>query len=127
MSDLIDERKRLANELADLLCQAGFKARIWMGDYQGRVYLNDYGKDIKAYFQIDPELESYCNTRTTKVTDLATASEQLGLALKVYSNAQQSHKWIVNRCKQIKHAIMTRLVEVGFCTDVCENWQQVIL
>ena len=99
--------------LEEALKEAGFKARQWKGF---RIYLNGYGRDIKAYIELDePD---------------AAAPEDLyeGCVLKVFSNAAQSTRWRVNRAKQVKHDIALRLNAVGITTGpVCEHWQDIIL
>ena len=88
-------------ELRDRLNANGFKAAIWQ---DRRIYLNGYGKDIKAYVELDEPL------RERNPQD-ATDTLYSGCALKVYSNADQDRKWLVNRAKQVKHALMIRLAE----------------
>ena len=93
------------------LIEAGFKAAIWQGR---RVYLNGYGRDVKAW--IEPE-----------VPDAPAPNDiYAGCSLKVFSNCDQSHKWLVNRAKQMKHLIMQQLADSGIVKDeICQSWQDV--
>ena len=110
-------------QLTNFLNDNGFKARPWR---EFRVYLNNYGKDIKAYIELDEP--------TAELGD----DEYLfnGCALRVFSNAAQSRAWLINRAKQVKHGIMCELDTVndksnfalfGEKVETCENWQDVIL
>jgi len=81
-----------------------------------RIYLDGrFGADITAYYQFDD----------------ATAPAQpdifAGAALKVFPNASQTEKWLVNRAKKIKHGIMMDLLEAELIEDCCEDWEDVIL
>jgi hypothetical protein len=104
--------------LAARLNEAGFKACIWKAS---RIYLNGYGRDMKCCIMFDdPDADAATLTGPMGLFD--------GAALKVYSNADQSHAWLVNRAKQVKHVIMLQLEEAGVITGpVCETWQEVIL
>ena len=96
----------------------GFEAKTWKDQ---RIYLNGYGRDIKAYITFDDP------THDLNVED---ESDTLfaGCGLKVYSDCEQSRSWLINRAKQVKHSIMLRLNELNIIPwEVCKNWQEVIL
>tara|TARA_Y100001938_G_C7840717_1_gene305978 strand:- start:122 stop:442 length:321 start_codon:yes stop_codon:yes gene_type:complete len=99
-------------ELTAKLNSAGFKANIWKGF---RTYLNGYGRDIKAYFDFDD-----CDSR-----DWENLLD--GVVLKVFSNANQSTAWKVNRSKDVKFQIMNELKRAGFVADVCESAEEVLI
>ncbi len=97
-------------KMEEVLKSANIKASQWKGI---RVYLNGFGKDVKAYFEFDnPFAESPDN-----VFDET--------ALKVFSNCNQSKSWKINRSKQVKHTIMVKLEQAGLVDGVCETWQEV--
>lgn len=98
--------------LESKLNESGLKAKAWK---EWRIYINGFGKDIKAYFQLDEPLSD-------EPVDLLD-----GVALKVFSNANQSYNWKLNRSKQVKHKIMTKLAEAGVVDQACDTWQEVIL
>ena len=99
-------------ELTAKLNTAGIKANIWKGF---RVYLNGYGRDIKTYFEFDD-----CDSRDwDDVLD--------GVTLKVFSNANQSTAWKINRSKEVKFQIMNQLKRVGIIKEVCESSSEVVL
>ena len=93
------------------LRNAGFNAKAWQ---ERRIYLNGHGRDINAFFEFDTPQQS-CGD----VMD--------GVALKVFSNANQSKAWKQNRVKQIKHQIMQRVQDAGLVDSVCETSEQVII
>ncbi len=104
--------------LTEALNANGFSAKIWKGS---RIYLNGYGKDISAYITLD-------------WPDAPATDGRLfdGCALKVFSNADQTGAWKVNRAKQVKHNIMTALYDegngiTGYFEPPCATWQEVIL
>lgn len=101
--------------LANLLCEKGFKARYHLPTC--RVYLNGYGRDISAYFELDPDGSQF------------DPNDPLhGTNLKVWSNSYQSQAWLVNRCKQVKHSIMLAIKRTGLVScEVCQRWEDVIL
>ena len=101
--------------LESALKAAGLNAKAWKGC---RIYFNGYGKDIKAFIELD-QPES---------TDFEYAYQ--GCALKVYTNAENvSGKWAINRVKPIKHELMKAIYAAGVCGDMeapCENVDDVI-
>lgn len=99
----------LANELK----KAGIKAKVWLGY---RIYLNNLGRDIKAYIELDYPGEA--------------PGDNLfhGCSLKVYSVCDMPKVWRINRAKQVKHSLMLQLAECGIVKhDVCSDWREVIL
>ena len=93
------------------------QANIWK---DRRIYLNGFGRDIKAYFHWDFETQSEPHHPQE---DLFTFS-----TLSVFSNCQtQTHKWRVNRAKQVKHGILMDLKNAGLLESCPENWEDVIL
>lgn len=114
MNNLEKQTKTHCEQLTKFLCQHNFIARSWLGF---RVYLNGYGKDIQAYFEID-------------ATDNEFLSDQplSGTNLKVWSTCKQHPNWLLNRCKQVKCQIMHDLKNAGiFNGEVCENWREIVL
>jgi hypothetical protein len=99
-------------KLEAVLQQIGLRANAWKGC---RIYINGYGRDIKAFFHLEHPAEE--------------AGEDLleGVALRVFSNANQPMRWCVNRAKQVKHSIMLSAKDAGLVDDVCDDWQQVVL
>jgi hypothetical protein len=104
--------------LAEQLTEAGFDVKIWRDQ---RIYLNGYGRDIKAFIRFDhPTIPA------------AECDDELGLwagaGLDVRSDANQTQQWLTNRAKQVKHSIMERLVEMEvYPGPICERWQDVLL
>ena len=98
-------------ELTAKLNTSGLKANIWKGF---RVYLNGYGRDIKAYFEFD-------DSDSRDWVDVMD-----GVALKVYSNANQSNRWKIERAKEVKYQIMNQLKRAGIVEEVCK-WGEVVL
>ena len=97
--------------LEDKLNDSGFNAKIWKGF---RIYLNGFGRDIKAYFEFDePESQDY-----ESLLD--------GTALKVYTNANQSYKWKINRSRKVKFQIMNQLKQFGIISEICEDVSEVL-
>ena len=96
------------------LVKAGFDAKIWKDQ---RIYFNGQGRDIKAFIQLDEPMEPLDDS----VTLLS------GCALKVFSDCEQDRKWLANRAKQVKHALMVQMFDAGIATQPCERWQDVIL
>ncbi len=80
-----------------------------------RIYINGFGRDIKAFITFDdPMAEDYPHLMH-------------GAALKVYSDADQSGAWLMNRRKQVKHEIMLGLKSSGVLPPdftVCATWQE---
>lgn len=109
--------------LTAFLNRHGLRATAWQNR---RVYLNGYGRDIKAYIDLDDP-----------TADVEGSYLFAGAALRVFSNANQNSKWLANRAKQIKHSIMLALAEADEASDgalfgplgrdVCEKWEDVIL
>jgi len=104
--------------LSASLNAAGIKGSVWR---EQRIYLSGHGKDIKAYIIFDDPLR-----------DAADCTGPMGLyagcALRVFSDANQSRKWLVNRAKQVKHNIMAEMVLLGIAPGpICEDWQDIIL
>ena len=102
--------------LCDAMKTAGMKAAKWDNR---RIYINGYGRDIKAYVQFDEPW-----------TDADECTGPMGLwagcALKVYSDSDQSRQWLINRAKQVKHEIMLALADAEIILgDVCITWQEV--
>ncbi|RIK91787.1 MAG: hypothetical protein DCC73_15100 [Proteobacteria bacterium] len=109
--------------LTAFLNDHGLQAAAWQNR---RIYLNGYGRDIKAYIDLDDPTA-------------AAAGSYLffGAALRVFSNADQNGKWRANRAKQIKHSIMLAMAAADEASDgalfgplgreVCEKWEDVIL
>lgn len=108
--------KKQIEELEKVLNESKIHCKNWKNK---RLYFSGLDKDINAYLTFDePEQEA----------------EHLlaGTSLKVFSNAEQSPKWLANRAKQVKHIIMLKIQETGVTHsgkpfEVCENWQDVIL
>ncbi len=102
--------------LCEKLNESGFEAKIWRNE---RIYLNGYGRDIKAYFLLfDPE-------DVPPDSDWALLD---GVVLKVSSHGDKSAKWLLNRAKQVKHAIMLDVHACGVGAEhPCESWQEVDL
>jgi hypothetical protein len=100
------------NELLKVLSVAGFNAKIWKGY---RIYLNDCGRDISAYFELDE----------SDATDWHHVLD--GAALKVFTNVHQSKAWKMNRTKEVKHRIMKRLKLHGVVQAICRSEKEVIL
>ena len=100
---------RQIDELEKFLNDNGFSAKQWK---LGRIYLNGYGKDIKAFIEMDdPDTE-----------DFETVYD--GCQIKVYSNANQHYNWIKNRQKQIKHSIALKLDDSGLLKQVSDSYNQ---
>lgn len=104
--------------LTAALNASGFTAKAWKDQ---RIYLNGYGKDISAYITLDTPTDAAVDGRLFD-----------GCALKVYSNAEQSGAWLVNRRKQVKHQIMVQLYDdgqgvTGYFEAPTDDWQKVIL
>jgi len=103
--------------LAAKLVEAGLNAKVWQGR---RIYFNGYGKDIKAYIDLD----------TPEYSAAECGYLYQGCALKVFTNAENvSRKWAVNRVKPIKHALMKAIYAAGVCGPMgapCENAEDVI-
>jgi hypothetical protein len=100
---------RQIDKLERFLNDNGFSARQWK---YGRIYLNGFGKDIKAFVEMDiPDCEDF-----TTVYD--------GCKVEVYSNANQSYTWIKNRQKQVRHSIALKLEESGLLKQVSESYNQ---
>lgn len=89
----------------------------WVKAGKQRVYFNGYGRDIKAYLDIDPDVDVYAVDEDGLVE---------GAALKVWSDAPQAQNWVVNRAKQVKHQIMLKVAKITGAS-VCTNWQEVAL
>ena len=123
-----DAREILAVRIAEILTASGLSMPVKA--WRDRIYINGLGKDIKAYFQIDKDLEFYANPREladSAELSIGTIGQACGLALKVFTDCPQGHRWKINRCKQIKHEIMLDLQKVGFCQEVPASWHDVIL
>jgi hypothetical protein len=114
------------NALTEFLADKGMKASAWKNR---RVYLNGYGRDIKACIVLDDPLDTYN-------PDDETDSLYSGCSLKVYSNCEQGRKWLINRAKQVKHNIMCEMATIGEADDnlfgssgtkVCDDWRDIIL
>ena len=103
--------------LTEKLADAGLKAKAWQGR---RIYFNGYGKDIKAY--IDLDMPDYPASECGYLYQ--------GCALKVFTNAENvSRKWAANRVKPIKHELMKAIYAAGVCGDMeapVENVEEVI-
>jgi hypothetical protein len=101
--------------LLKLLTEAGFTANIWRGS---RIYLNGYGRDIKAWIEIDDPDAPF-----------EEDAPYAGCNLKVFSDCEQSRKWLINRAKQVKHEIMWELHNTKITSYVmgepCKNWEDV--
>lgn len=101
--------------LYETLKASGLNVSLWRGC---RVYINGLGKDITAYFDY-PDGGSM---------DEADNEDVLWCArLRVFSNANQTHQWRVNRAKQVKHYIMLTIREAGLVDVVCADWREVVL
>ena len=101
--------------LTEALNDRGVKADLWEKHGFTRIYLGGFGKDIKAYIELD-EPES-------AVTD----DLWCGARLSVRSRAAAPDNWLLNREKQIRHAIMIRLSESQIVDcKVCDDWRDVI-
>ena len=115
-------RTELAARIAEILAEKGFDVKPW----QDRIYFNGLGRDIKAFLQIDSDI-SQQDIADVELS-ISTISRAAGLSLKVFSDCQQqSRKWRINRCKEIKHALLLGLQKAGYCTDVPADWRDVIL
>jgi len=95
---------------------AEFRASIWR---DRRIYINGFGRDIKAYIELDNPADE---ADTTRLFD--------GAALRVYSNCDsQPAIWRMNRAKQVKHELMERLHASGITAYLgppCARWQDVV-
>lgn len=103
-----------ALELA--LVNIGLNASAWKNC---RVYINDLGKDITAYFTFDDFTDP-----------VSEADDNLleGVTLKVFSNCAQGQAWRLNRAKQVKHNLMERMYATGISkTEPPAEWREVIL
>lgn len=94
------------------LCDQGFQAKIWQ---DRRIYLNGYGRDIKAWLSFDDATREEYN-------DIWS-----GVALHVRSDCVQHPQWLINRAKQVKHQIMQELYGSGITKiEPCDDWRDVI-
>jgi len=95
------------------LQEEGFDAKIW----KDRIYLNEYGKDIKAYITFDAPFEE------------CEEDIMAGTKVNVYTNAVNvDSKWIINRRKQVLHTIAEEL----YATDIInveppKDWRNMII
>ena len=93
------------------LNEIGIDAKIWKGL---RIYLNGFGRDIKAFFEFE-------DSEALQWDDLLE-----GTSLQVYTNANQSQQWKLNRYKSVKFEIMKRLERGGVIDKICETSEEVI-
>lgn len=108
--------------LADALTRAKFSANIWApkGKDASRIYLNGYGKDIKAYLAFD--------NAETAAEAFDGGDLMAGARLCVWSNCEESRNWLINRAKEVKHTIMLELYHNDICTyKPCKRWQDIEL
>ena len=120
-------REILAVRIAEILTASGLSTPVKA--WKDRIYFNGFGRDIAAYLEIDKDLEAYANPQALADSELniSTIGQAVGLSLKVYSSCQQTRRWKLNRCKQVKHAIMLDLQKAGYCQEAPASWQDVIL
>lgn len=102
--------------ISDELNEHGIKARPWYKRDMYRVYIADYGRDITAYIE--------------NVGGREVSGENLyeNCRLRVFTNAKNvDGSWIVNRRKQVAHAIAIKLSEVFDLPPISEDWEDFIL
>jgi len=96
------------------------KGSTWIKSGMIRIYLNGHGKDIKAFFDFDDM------TDPQKIEIYKGEGIILGSQLKVFSNADQSRLWKINRAKQVKYTIMKQ-VQTLYGGEIPDSWENVIL
>ncbi|MFZ4602984.1 MAG: hypothetical protein ACOYM8_11050 [Caulobacterales bacterium] len=98
-----------AAQLAAIMTACGFSVRVWR---DARVYLNGYGRDVRAYLEprtLDPQ---------------APAAD----AKLVVSSTWQAPRYNGLRCKGVKHAILKDLWTAQLISaPPPERWQDVTL
>ena len=99
------------------------RAATWEKNGKARIYLNGYGRDIKAYIELDDP------NRDVAPGEPLFAS----CILRVITDIEnQPVQWILNRRKQIAHGIAQEMFAAGIFRGVseepiCENWRDFIL
>lgn len=111
-SKVIEIKGTQIEKLDDNLSMAGFKTGLWKGI---RIYINGYGKDIKAWIEFDYPFS----------TDFSNPYD--GCSLRVFSNTSQHKNWLIARAKKVKFKIMNDMKEAGIITEVCSRWKDVNL
>ena len=107
------ETKIQIEKLEAKLQDEGFDAKIW----KDRIYLNGYGKDIKAFITFDAPFE------------VSEEDIMAGTKVNVYTNAPNvDGKWAINRRKQVLHTIAEELYETEIIkVEPPEDWREMIL
>lgn len=114
--------------LTNFLNENDFKATAWQ---DRRIYINSYcgqpyGKDMKVYIDIDEPLQDAPNGELQDTDQFHPLFA--GCALKVFSNATQSKSWLINRAKQVKHAVAEQLHYCGIFREAPgKSWEKIIL
>ena len=108
------------------LNEAGESARRVERSGMLRIYLDGHGRDSRAYLDFGLCIEDRASADEDIAEDMTGEGLFRGACLTVFSDCNQTPKWITNRRKQVKHAIMLRLNEL-FDLPVCGDWREVIL
>ena len=111
---------RRIDAVESALRKVGLKAEAWCKHGKHRVYVNDLGGDLSAFFDWADGVDAHA---------LVTDDDDLleGSCLRVWTDAGQTAKWQANRRKKITHKIMLKCRDAALVDEVCVHWEDVVL